>query len=248
MSDRTALDCFSRCCAEAEDGVALAHCGLNFYAGYGINSVSYHGDDSEATAVQFDRDMSVSDEPRWTAHILDRAALGVSPIENLARRRILPFYWSEVAELTRMTKAEQSYLRRVLKAYPNDGLAIQVHGPQGAAAVVSLGFAAAAPRLSKVDIFTLHSAAQIAHLRYSVMMEDGGAQDANLSPREIEVLEWIAAGKSNGVIAEILGISPHTVDTNVRRIFSKLEVNDRTTAAIRGLGTGILRKPKKDQS
>ncbi len=246
MPEKTALDRFARCCAEAEDGVALSQCGLAFYATYGINLVSYHGDDNEATAVQFDRDMSVTDEQRWTSQILDRAQLGASPIENLARRRIVPFFWSEVEELTRLTKAEQAYLHRILTLHPNDGLAIQVHGPQGAAAVVCLGFEAGAPKLSKADIFTLQSAAQTAHLRYSIMMEDVGLRDASLSPREIEVLEWIAAGKSNNVIAEILGISRHTVDTNVRRIFSKLEVNDRTTAAIRGLGSGILRKPKKD--
>ena len=87
--------------------------------------------------------------------------------------------------------------------------------------------------------------AQIAHLRYCALAESQSARDFGLSPREVEVLEWIATGKSNSVIAEILGISPHTVDTIVRRIFSKLDVNDRTTAAIRGLGAGLLRRPKE---
>jgi DNA-binding CsgD family transcriptional regulator len=248
MSKRISLDHFAQCCAEAEDGVALSRCGLNFYSGFGIHLVSYHGDNSEATAVQFERDLSVTDAVRWTSEILDPDQLKASPIENLARRRMAPFYWSEVEELTRLTKTEQVYMRRLQQLRPHGGLAVHVHGPQGAAAVVNLGFGPDAPALSKNDIFTLHSAAQTAHLRYSVMMEDVEARDAGLSPREIEVLEWIATGKSNGVIAEILGISPHTVDTNVRRIFSKLEVNDRTTAAIRGLGAGLLRKPKRDRS
>lgn len=61
-----------------------------------------------------------------------------------------------------------------------------------------------------------------------------------LSPREREVLRWIANGKSNAVIAEILGISPHTVDTHNRRIFRKLGTCDRTTAAIKALDEGLL--------
>ena len=63
---------------------------------------------------------------------------------------------------------------------------------------------------------------------------------AALTPREAEVLTWIARGKSNSVIADILGVSPHTVDTLVRRIYGKLEVADRTTAAIHGIGAGLI--------
>ncbi|MFD0980744.1 helix-turn-helix transcriptional regulator [Tropicimonas aquimaris] len=74
--------------------------------------------------------------------------------------------------------------------------------------------------------------------------QDGSAQEAEemppLSPREQEILGWIASGKSNAVIAEILGISPHTVDTHNRRIFRKLGAGDRTTAAIKALDGGLL--------
>ncbi len=61
-----------------------------------------------------------------------------------------------------------------------------------------------------------------------------------LSPREREVLGWIALGKSNAVIGEILGISRHTVDTHNRRIFRKLDTADRTTAAIRAVEYGLV--------
>ena len=50
----------------------------------------------------------------------------------------------------------------------------------------------------------------------------------------------MARGKSNGVIAEILGISDHTVDTLVRRVFAKLGVGDRISAAIKGIGAGLV--------
>ena len=61
-----------------------------------------------------------------------------------------------------------------------------------------------------------------------------------LSQREVEVLTWVARGKSNGAIADILGISIHTVDTHVRRIMSKLDVASRTTAAVRAAQQGLL--------
>jgi DNA-binding NarL/FixJ family response regulator len=42
------------------------------------------------------------------------------------------------------------------------------------------------------------------------------------------------------VIAEILAISPGTVDTYMRRIYDKLEVSDRTSAAVKGVGMGLI--------
>ncbi|MCB1402817.1 MAG: helix-turn-helix transcriptional regulator, partial [Rhodobacteraceae bacterium] len=62
----------------------------------------------------------------------------------------------------------------------------------------------------------------------------------NLSERETEVLAWVARGKSNSAIGEILGISAHTVDAHLRRIYLKLGVFDRISAALRGIGVGLI--------
>ena len=61
-----------------------------------------------------------------------------------------------------------------------------------------------------------------------------------LSARESEVLLWIARGASNNEIAEIVGLSPHTVDTYCRRLLAKFETSSRVTAAVRAAQTGIL--------
>lgn len=108
-------------------------------------------------------------------------------------------------------------------------------------AYVGMGFGRAEVELTPEEIFELQCAAQIAHIRYCELTEHKQSHSEELSPREIEILRWIARGKSTSVIADILGISRHTVDTITRRIFEKLNVNDRTTAAIRGLGSGLIR-------
>jgi DNA-binding CsgD family transcriptional regulator len=51
-----------------------------------------------------------------------------------------------------------------------------------------------------------------------------------ISPRECEVLELLAQGCNNKVIARRLGISPNTVKTHVARLFEKLEASSRTQA------------------
>jgi NarL family two-component system response regulator LiaR len=55
---------------------------------------------------------------------------------------------------------------------------------------------------------------------------------AELSRREVEVLECIAAGMKNTAIADKLFLSEKTVKSHVGSIFKKLQVNDRTEAAI----------------
>jgi DNA-binding CsgD family transcriptional regulator len=53
----------------------------------------------------------------------------------------------------------------------------------------------------------------------------------NLTKREIEVFQWLAAGKSNKDIGTILAISPRTVEKHLERIFQYLGVETRTAAA-----------------
>jgi DNA-binding CsgD family transcriptional regulator len=53
----------------------------------------------------------------------------------------------------------------------------------------------------------------------------------DMTPREAEVLGWIARGKTNNEIAQLLFISPHTVRKHVENIFEKLGVRTRTAAA-----------------
>ncbi len=68
---------------------------------------------------------------------------------------------------------------------------------------------------------------------------DGRAPVA-LSSRESEVLLWIARGASNNEIAQIVSLSPHTVDTYCRRVLAKFETSSRTTAAVRAAQAGLL--------
>ena len=58
------------------------------------------------------------------------------------------------------------------------------------------------------------------------------AQRFALTAREAEVLLWIARGKSNRDVAEILDLSPRTVNKHLETVFSKLGVENRASAAV----------------
>lgn len=70
------------------------------------------------------------------------------------------------------------------------------------------------------------------------LAKDSGAEtpsefssELGLTAREGEVLSWLSKGKTNRDIAQILGLSPRTVDKHLEQIYSKLGVENRTAAA-----------------
>ena len=64
--------------------------------------------------------------------------------------------------------------------------------------------------------------------------------DEPISPRELDVLSLMAAGKRNKEIAGALSIAEDTVKMHVRNILSKLQVSDRTEAVTIALRRGII--------
>lgn len=54
---------------------------------------------------------------------------------------------------------------------------------------------------------------------------------AALTPREVEVLSWVSKGKTNRDVADILGMSPRTVNKHLEHVFEKLGVETRSAAA-----------------
>lgn len=70
------------------------------------------------------------------------------------------------------------------------------------------------------------------------LAKDSGAEapaefssELGLTIREGEVLSWLSKGKTNRDIAQILGLSPRTVDKHLEQIYAKLGVENRTAAA-----------------
>jgi NarL family two-component system response regulator LiaR len=61
-----------------------------------------------------------------------------------------------------------------------------------------------------------------------------------LSPRETQVLAQLARGRSNREIAKTLAITEDTVKAHVSSILAKLQLSDRTQAAIFGLQQGLV--------
>ena len=61
----------------------------------------------------------------------------------------------------------------------------------------------------------------------------------NLTNQEIRIIKLVAAGLDNGTITKALSVTRNTVKTHMRNIFEKLEVSNRTQAAIWAIRHGL---------
>jgi LuxR family transcriptional regulator/LuxR family quorum-sensing system transcriptional regulator CciR len=210
---------------------------LEFMRGRGVRMVSYHHYGGETGAPLIRTDGFPED---WVEHYVEDRLFLVDPIPAFAARSTEPFFWSDIATRTALLQQEEDYLEELRAARLGEGLGVPVFGPMSCDGYVGLGFGGERPPLRQGEVREMQLAAQAAHLTYCGIVSRQQQAAVRLSPRERDVLFWIARGKSNAMISEIIGISPHTVDTHVRRIFDKLGVADRTTAAIKGMGSGLL--------
>ncbi|WP_316013906.1 LuxR family transcriptional regulator [Roseobacter sp. HKCCA0434] len=233
------IDKYIQHMADCETAEEVWNCCVEFFHSHDFETVSYHvmplAWETSDSALQIRSDGLPAE---WVENYHDRKLWQIDPIPAAALNRSLPFLWSDLENLRQLTASEQEFIDEMEEKVEGDGIAIQVFGPYGRNGYFGLGYVRDVAPLSRADLRMLQWACQLTHHRYCEV-ED--FERAPLSKREQEVLSWVARGKSNSSIADILEISSYTVDAYMRRIYQKLGVNDRVSAAIRGLGSGLIK-------
>ncbi|SFI51110.1 helix-turn-helix transcriptional regulator [Albimonas pacifica] len=218
---------------------------LELARGEGFVRLSYLHHDPAAPQVSGLRFASGFD-PEWIAAYQAEDLARVDPVPWTAMAETDPFRWSRAGALRPMTQAEHAFMERFRAAGGGDGVAIQAFGPRQRKGYVGLGHDGQDPqgdaegRHAPERLRMLQAAFQAAHLCVCRLLDARLPPAPTLSVREREVLGWMAQGKSNPAIAGILGCSVHTVDTHVRRLFSKLDVRDRISCVVRAAGLGLV--------
>lgn len=177
---------------------------------------------------------------QWVEYYFAARQAGMAPVTDYARIHGAPVYWDDIDTLRDLTAEERQHLARLRAAGFIYGLAVPVYGPNGRNGIFELALDSGLERLDAPTLGDLHWACQATHLRYCALLAPDIGPPPALSRRETEVLAWVARGKSNAAIGSILGISAHTVDAHLRRIYTKLGVFDRISAALRGIGFGLI--------
>jgi DNA-binding CsgD family transcriptional regulator len=161
------------------------------------------------------------------------------PLE--ARRRITPFMWSEACARYKLTPKQQQLCDAGIAYGWTDVLAVPIHGPgslQGLVTMASLDRLG----LDAVETAVLQAMAVAIWERCRTSAAFGvyAPEAAELTPREIECLQWAAAGKSDWDIAKLVGIKPATVHFHIESAKRRLGVRSRTEAVAIGVLNGVI--------
>jgi len=84
----------------------------------------------------------------------------------------------------------------------------------------------------------IHLIAMMAHGRICTLQGQARNGGKCLTPREREVMTWVAWGKSSWEIARIIGIAERTVNFNIANASQKLNAVNRTQAAVNAVLSG----------
>ena len=213
----------------------------DYFASHGIDMICYQHIPPAGAADEGKRRIYAEGYPEGLiAKYIREKKYRVDPVSNYALNAAKPFRWSEIRELTSLSKAQVEFLEEARANGLTDGLAVQVFGPAGRNGYFGLGFGPRTAEIGDEQVREMQWVCQSAHMKYCDMVKASLPSAPHLTERELEILAWVSRGKSNSVIADIMGISTHTVDAYLRRAFLKLGTTDRITAAIRALGAGLI--------
>ncbi|WP_300393534.1 LuxR family transcriptional regulator [Henriciella sp.] len=169
-----------------------------------------------------------------------RQMAGDDPIMYAAMTLGTPVHFLKLEASLDFNERGAAVINAMRQAGFQDGVTTPVYAKPGDFAYFVAAFPEERPDLTPSDLRRIKFLFSEYFYRYRELDTAGvGA----LSRRELQVLVAMVNDKSNSEIAQMLGVSEHTVGTYVRRCFEKLNVRSRTQAILRYIGAGTMKLP-----
>ncbi|MBQ5949945.1 LuxR family transcriptional regulator [Massilia sp. ST3] len=168
----------------------------------------------------------------------------VDPTVGHCMTSSLPIVW-EPATFTE--PAQRAMYDEASEFGIRSGVTLPVHGPQGEFGVLSFAsdaepddafrksVAEVLPGLSLIRDYAFASSA-----KFRVQDTRQESSVPRLTRRELEVLQWVAAGKSSWEIARITSCSEATVNFHLANVRQKFGVNTRQQAVVKAIALGLI--------
>jgi LuxR family quorum sensing-dependent transcriptional regulator len=160
------------------------------------------------------------------------------PVERHCLTTTAPFDWCDAPYDPEREPKAREVMERACDFRMTKGFCVPIHAGEGPGAAVSLG--GEDPDFGRGIRSAMYLVALFAYSRiYSLLRPTRTTWI--LTPREREVLQWVALGKSSWDIGVILNISERGVNKHVASAMQKLNVPNRTAAACKAYARGEIR-------
>jgi DNA-binding CsgD family transcriptional regulator len=183
--------------------------------------------------------------PLWVAHYVEETYADSDPVVRDCLASRLPIRWTEGYRANARTAQESRMMEDAWENGIRRGLTIPIHGPRGELGIFTLNSGLNDKEFMRVTDHTKYDAQVISyHFHDAVQRAFKAAQNVPLpiplTEREVEILRWTAAGKTAWEIGGILKISERTVNFHIQNVMEKFGVHNKTHAAAKAMGMGLL--------
>jgi LuxR family quorum sensing-dependent transcriptional regulator len=177
----------------------------------------------------------------YVAHYIEKNYMIRDPVVTELRRTLTPFSWGDLRARRELSKSERAIIDEGRDFGANDGYMIPIITPSGSVALFSP--CGPEPDLSEraraaVEVIGMYSFHALK--RALIKQQRADAVHQPLTPREREIMQWVATGKSDDEIAEILNLSTPTVTWHVENAKKKLDAFRRTYAVVQAIRLGEI--------
>lgn len=209
-------------------------------SGFGVDAVIAALLPTGPTLAGFNRQFlvmeSVPDE--WRQRYLHRRYAVHDPIVAHTLRQQTGFAWSDPEISAELSPAARQVMNEAVEFRLCDGYTVPLTTIEGEFGGMS--FAGGCLEIAPEHRGMLTLIASYAFGHALLVRGQPTEKTVKLSPRERETLQWAAEGKTDWEIGEIMGISEHGVDSNLRCVRAKLKTRNRAQSVAEGFRLGIL--------
>lgn len=177
----------------------------------------------------------------WMNYYVEQEYEKIDPVTHYAFKTSRPFTWADLKKVPVLNKKQINILNEAEDAGLKEGVGVPLYGPNGEMAGVGLASSTEGISPDKNMLCKLKALTEQFHLAYCT---NSGLQKVievpKLTKKELEVLKWLARGKSADDIGAILHCSAAVVRFHVGNIYKKLDANDRVLAVMKAVHMGII--------
>ena len=177
----------------------------------------------------------------YIARYAEKNYVNVDPVITELRTATHPFSWSDIRTRRHLTKVQAGIIDEAREFNAHDGLIVPIIALSGNIALfcpcgrdINLS-ARARSALEIVGIYSFHTLQ-----RALIEKKRNSKTHAPLSAREREVMQWVAVGKTDDEIGELLKIAATTVTGHVESAKRKLDAGRRTYAVVQAIRYGEI--------
>lgn len=177
----------------------------------------------------------------WQEHWVDKKLWHVDPIVHANLVRTEPFEWKDIFQISSPEGRQVFYEARAFGLA--DGFTVPSHhlsGPINTVTVVGEKLDWSPKERAMMHLLSLYFVGTLKRLMGEARHSDE-EPSPKFTPREIQVINYVASGKTSSEVSGILSISENTVGFHMKRILAKLDCHTRTQAVVEAYRRGYLR-------